>query len=151
MTRGSLPRVVRDTDVSQVQEWLQHQGMPTVGMETVHQAVDQRAQECAYHPVRDYLDKLKWDGVSRLDHWLVSYVGANLRPTSHSLDACSLLRWSRASRGQDVRLTTCSCLRVGKALGSREPAACWQVNGFRMICRTYTQRMRGSTCGGSGS
>ena len=76
VTRGSLPRVVRDTDVSQVQEWLQHQGMPTVGMETVHQAVDQRAQECAYHPVRDYLDKLKWDGVSRLDHWLVSYVGA---------------------------------------------------------------------------
>ena len=76
-----LPRPVRDTNVSQVQEWLQHQGLPRVGIETVHHAVDQRAQECAGHPVRDYLDKLKWDGVCRLDHWLVECLGAE--PSSY--------------------------------------------------------------------
>jgi predicted P-loop ATPase len=72
----SLPRVLRDTDVSQVQEWLQHQGVPKVGVETVHQAVAQRAQERAFHPIRDYLDKLRWDGVGRLGHWLARYLGA---------------------------------------------------------------------------
>lgn len=30
----------------------------------------------AYHPVRDYLDGLKWDGEERLDNWLVNYCGA---------------------------------------------------------------------------
>lgn len=30
----------------------------------------------AYHPVRDYLARLRWDGVSRLDEWLVRYAGA---------------------------------------------------------------------------
>ena len=37
------PRPARDEDVSQLQEFLQHNGMPKIGKDTVHQAVDQRA------------------------------------------------------------------------------------------------------------
>lgn len=29
-----------------------------------------------YHPVLDYLDRLRWDGVPRLDGWLARYTGA---------------------------------------------------------------------------
>ena len=72
----AFPRPVRDTDVSQLQEYLQHLGIPKIGRETTHQAVDQRAQERAFHPVRRYLDNLIWDGVKRLDGWLVDYLGA---------------------------------------------------------------------------
>jgi hypothetical protein len=44
-TKGEkLPRLIRDADVSQLQEWLQHSGIPKIGREQVHQAVDQRAQ-----------------------------------------------------------------------------------------------------------
>jgi len=74
------PRPVRDTDVSQVQEWLQLAGLPRLGKDTVHQAVDLRARECAYHPVRDYLDALKWDRTARLDRWLATYLGADATP-----------------------------------------------------------------------
>jgi hypothetical protein len=71
-----LPRLIRDADVSQLQEWLQHSGIPKIGREQVHQAVDQRAQERAFHPVRHYLGGLKWDGVKRLDRWMVDYLRA---------------------------------------------------------------------------
>jgi hypothetical protein len=71
-----LPRMVRDTDVSQLQEWLQHMGMPKIGKDQTHQAVDQRAQECAFHPVREYLNGLTWDRTPRLDNWLAVYLGA---------------------------------------------------------------------------
>lgn len=74
------PRPVRDTDVSQVQEWLQLAGLPRLGKDTVHQAVDLRARECAFHPVRDYLDALKWDRTARLDRWLATYLGADATP-----------------------------------------------------------------------
>jgi len=34
------------------------------------------AERRAYHPVKDYLDNLQWDGASRLNSWLVDYAGA---------------------------------------------------------------------------
>jgi predicted P-loop ATPase len=73
---GPFPRTVRDADVSQLQEWLQHLGLPKIGKDQVHQAVDQRAMERAFHPVRDYLDGLRWDKTPRLDGWLSTYLGA---------------------------------------------------------------------------
>jgi predicted P-loop ATPase len=74
---GPLPRSVRDEDVSQLQEWLQHMGMPKIGKDQVHQAIDQRAMERAFHPVRDYLDGVRWDKTHRLDEWLSTYLGAS--------------------------------------------------------------------------
>jgi predicted P-loop ATPase len=73
---GSLPRQIGDADVSQLQEWLQRNGMPKIGKDTTHQAVDLRARERSFHPVRDYLGGLKWDGAPRLDRWLTTYLGS---------------------------------------------------------------------------
>ena len=39
-------------------------------------AVAAAASDQAYHPVRDYLNGLNWDGVPRLDRLLVDYLGA---------------------------------------------------------------------------
>jgi predicted P-loop ATPase len=70
-----LPRPVRDADVTALQEWLQRAGIETLGKDVVHQAVDQRARERWFHPVRDYLNALMWDGDSRLPTWLSVYLG----------------------------------------------------------------------------
>jgi hypothetical protein len=34
------------------------------------------ARKTAFHPVRDYLDALEWDGAPRVDRWLETYCGA---------------------------------------------------------------------------
>lgn len=69
-------RVVTDADVSRVQVHLQQCGLETLGKDTAHQAVDMRAAECAFHPVRDFLNALRWDGKQRVHKWLHSYLGA---------------------------------------------------------------------------
>ena len=71
---GVLPRSVRDTDVSIVQEWLQRKRR-RLGKDIVHQAVALRAEENAFHPVRDYLNGLRWDRKPRLSTWLTYYAG----------------------------------------------------------------------------
>lgn len=69
-------RVVTDVDATDVQVYLQRTGLPRIGKETIFQAIDARARQCAVHPVRDYLGGLKWDGAKRVDSWLSDYLGA---------------------------------------------------------------------------
>jgi predicted P-loop ATPase len=64
-----------DVHVGRLQAMLQQEGLETVGKDTVHQAVDIVAAENAFHPVRDYLKGLQWDGQPRLDIWLHRYLG----------------------------------------------------------------------------
>jgi predicted P-loop ATPase len=74
------PRPVRDTDVTRLQEWLQHSGLPKIGRDQVFQAVDLRAVERSYHPIRDYLNGLVWDRVPRVQRFFPAYFGADRTP-----------------------------------------------------------------------
>jgi predicted P-loop ATPase len=56
--------------------WLQHQGI-SVNKEIAGQAVQTVAREHAFHPIRDYLNSIKWDGIERIDYWLTLYLGAD--------------------------------------------------------------------------
>jgi predicted P-loop ATPase len=70
------PRPVEDADVFRLQEFLQRAGLKNLGAQTVHDAVEVRGRECKFHPVRDYLAAVKWDGTPRVENWLVHYLGA---------------------------------------------------------------------------
>ena len=76
-------RPATDEDVGQLQEYLQQAGLSRVSKDTVHQAVSCYARERSYHPVRDYLDALKWDGTARLDTWLITYLGCVYEPAPY--------------------------------------------------------------------
>ena len=43
----------------------------------MHQAVEIRSHECRFHPVRDYLESLCWDGIERLPGLFPLYFGAD--------------------------------------------------------------------------
>jgi predicted P-loop ATPase len=66
-----------DVHVGRLQAMLQKEGLETVGKDTVHQAVDIVAAENGFHPVRDYLTGLRWDGHCRLGTWLHRYLGVD--------------------------------------------------------------------------
>jgi len=67
-----------DPKIGLIQEWLQEEGIKTVGRETVRDAVEIVAREHRFHPLRERLEKLEagWDRTSRLEEWLTRFLGA---------------------------------------------------------------------------
>jgi len=64
-----------DADLIDVRLHLERNGFePTTS--DVYPAVIRHARQNAFHPVRDYLTSLTWDGTKRLDHWLQACLGA---------------------------------------------------------------------------
>lgn len=55
-------------------------------------------QRNPFHPVRDYLDSLKWDGVERLDDWLVRYCGVDETPYARAVGRLMLIAAVRRVR-----------------------------------------------------
>jgi len=77
--RSWAEREWTDHDDLLTAEWLQGTGVP-VGVEIAAQAVQTIAGERRYHPVRDYLQGLRWDDTPRLSNWLVLHLGVDTSP-----------------------------------------------------------------------
>lgn len=72
-----------DLDDARVVMWLAEQYNLRVRAPAVVEAVSVVAAENAWHPVRQYLDGLEWDGRGRLDFWLTAALG--VEASSYSL------------------------------------------------------------------
>ncbi len=69
-------------------DWLQHQRI-FVSVEIAGLAVQTMAKDRSFHPVRQRLDSLKWDGTKRIDGWLSLYLGVAPGPYVNAIGA----RW----------------------------------------------------------
>jgi predicted P-loop ATPase len=85
--KGSVsePRPLTDQDITNVQKWMQAAGLKGIRRDDVRHAIDSHARDKSYHPVRKYLDALKWDGVPRLNDWLVTKMGVELTPYAQAV------------------------------------------------------------------
>lgn len=64
-----------DQEDRRTTEWLQRHGI-LVKLTEAGQGVQTVAADHGFHPVRQYLDGLEWDGIKRIDGWLSLYLGA---------------------------------------------------------------------------
>lgn len=74
LSPGIIPRELTEPDITNVTDWMQHAGI-IVGSSIVAEALRAVADEEAFHPVREYLHNLAWDGTRRLDSWMTDYLG----------------------------------------------------------------------------
>ena len=69
---GPYPRFWQDEDVSLVQAYMQRVWAARYQRNTIADAMGVTAMSFPFHPVRDWIAGLKWDGVKRLDNWLLN-------------------------------------------------------------------------------
>jgi hypothetical protein len=67
---------ITDTDITKMQESLQLAGLRRIGSEPVYDAIILHSRDNSFHPLREYLAGLIWDGTQRLGTWLPTYLGA---------------------------------------------------------------------------
>jgi hypothetical protein len=73
---GFEPRPITDTDITKVQEYLQR-FFVRLPRDIIRDAAECAADENRFHPVREWLESLQWDGKPRLETWLAQYFGAD--------------------------------------------------------------------------
>lgn len=70
-----IQRPVTDADFVHATGWLAREWDLLLEPRSVAAAMLAVAHRNAYHPVRNYLDALVWDGTERLSHWLEDFTG----------------------------------------------------------------------------
>ena len=80
-----------DADLSQLYAYMENYGITAA--QKINVALDIEFQRNSFHPIREYLDKLVWDGIERLDKLFIEYLGADNTEytravTKKSLVAC---------------------------------------------------------------
>lgn len=86
-----MTRPIRDADISIIQEHLQWKGLRRLGPTTTHQAVEIRARECSFHPIRESLAAEKWDDVNRLDTFFPKYFGTEDNAYTRAIGAMFMI------------------------------------------------------------
>ncbi len=79
------PRTWRDTDDVHTTAWLHQTLRFFITIDTVARAIPTVAQAHTIHPVRMYLETLRWDQTPRLATWLQTHLGAAETPYTRAI------------------------------------------------------------------
>lgn len=80
VARGPLPwdanaSTWTDRDYANLRVWLE-KNYDITGKEKINDAMTAILTRHSFHPIRDYLDGLQWDGTPRLERLIIDYIGA---------------------------------------------------------------------------
>ncbi len=85
--------------------------------ENVRDAVTQLCLEHTFHPIRQMLDALTWDGIPRVDHWLTTYMRADDTPLNRAIGRIMLVAAVRRVREPGVKFDTIVILEGKQGTG----------------------------------
>lgn len=74
-----------ENDDTFLQSWLLREYGLHLPVTDCFRAVSAVAAQAPMHPVRDWMDSLRWDGTARLSTWLTRYLGAEDSPYTQSV------------------------------------------------------------------
>lgn len=77
-------RPIEDTDFVDIQIMVEQAGFQP-SKNDIPAAINRLAKDNAFHPIRDYLNSLKWDGVNRLNRFLPILFGTPDTPYEHAI------------------------------------------------------------------
>jgi len=125
-----------DTDDAGIRHYLEDTYKIT-GVQKVKDAMDLTVNKNAFHPVKDYLEALEWDGVERVDTLLVDYLGAADTPYTRAVTRKALVaavtRIFRPGAKFDYVLTLVGKQGIGKSTIIKKLGRQWYSDSFGTV------------------
>lgn len=107
------------------------------GKDKALSALNAVLQKRAYHPVRDYLRALKWDGVARLDTLVIDYLGADDTPLTRAMTrkhfCAAVARIMQPGTKYDYVLTLIGREGIGKSTLIARMGRQWFTDSFTTV------------------
>lgn len=82
---------LRDKDIVFVQYYLAHNKQFEMGIDKITNAITELSERNRFHPIKEYLEGLNWDGEERLDKWLINTTGTEDSPYSNAVGSKYLM------------------------------------------------------------
>lgn len=105
-----------DVDDMRTAVWLARTWGMVVTSTTANEAVEMLARDHGVHPLRDYLRSLAWDGVRRIDTWLIDYLGVPDTPYARLVGRWFLMGMVRRPLQPGLKFDYCLVLEGAQGL-----------------------------------
>ena len=143
---------LNDTDLNYLMLYLEDQYTLT-SEKKIQKAISIVADCNKYHPIRDYLNGLEWDGTERIRCALPHFLGAE--ESEFTYECLRLFMLGAISRvfKPGSKFEPCSVWWAGKVQESPPSSGCWQsrTSGSRMTCGGWTMTTCTASCKVTGS
>lgn len=110
-----------DSHTTRARMWIADQYGFEPGIQAIESAIEVAARRNTFHPVKEYLAALVWDGKPRLDRFLATYFGAAASPYAAAVGAKFLI--SAVARAIRPGSKVDTCLILEGRQGSKKSTA----------------------------
>ena len=144
-------KTLNDTDMKYILRRMEKYGISSE--KKIESAIRIVANENRYHPIRDYLNGLKWDGTGRIAHVLHHFLGA--AEDEYTCEAMKIFLLGAINRvfQPGCKYETMLCLVGGQGVGKSTFFGCWplRTSGSQTICGGWTTTTCTASCKVTGS
>ena len=129
------PKALDDPALVLLMRWISERYSQEWGLLMLQQTLNAMGTLAAFHPVRDYLGALQWDGKPRVDGMLATYAGADDTPLHAAYGRCFLLSMVARVMDPGCKVDTALILQGGQ--GARKSTFFKELAGVGWFCDTH--------------
>ena len=130
-------RALTDSDDAQLRGYLEREPYCITGRNVIQDGLSNVVHNNKFHPVKDYLNGLVWDGVPRINSLLPDYLGAEdneyVQAVMRKVMVAAVSRIYEAGCKFDYMLTLVGAQGVGKSTFVRKLGKKWYSDSFGNI------------------
>lgn len=135
--RNKFDQFWKNSDDACLRCYLESEPWRISGVQKIYDALESVLEANKYHPIRDYLNSVKWDGAARLDTLFIEYLGAPdtelTRAMTRKAFTAAVARVMQPGTKFDYVITIIGTQGIGKSTILKKMGRDWFSDSFMKV------------------